>query len=103
MNSANNPTADIASQILERENQERQALALLLDRHLARNDQLIVQKTQMGSTEAFIGSVTLEWLDSRVRFASQLPLFRQKFDLQTNNIVRDDATIDEIIPRPSHG
>ena len=62
MNSANNPTADIASQILERENQERQALALLLDRHLARNDQLIVQKTQMGATEAFIGSVTLAGL-----------------------------------------
>ena len=26
--------------------------------------------------------------------------FRQKFDLQTNNIVRDDETIDEIIQRP---
>lgn len=100
MNSANNPTADIASQILERENQERQALALLLDRHLARNDQLIVQKTQMGATEAFIGSVTLEWLDSRVRFASQLPLFRQKFDPQTDNVVRDEETIDEILQRP---
>jgi len=100
MNSADNPTADIASQILERENQERQALALLLDRHLARNDQLLVQKTQMGSTEAFIGSVTLEWLDGRVRFASQLPLFRQKFDPQTDNVVRDEETIDEILQRP---
>jgi hypothetical protein len=54
----------------------------------------------MGNSEAYIGSVTLEWLDSRVRFASQMPLFRQKFDLQTNNIVRDDETIDEIIQRP---
>ncbi|HBB35597.1 MAG TPA: hypothetical protein DDZ80_19670 [Cyanobacteria bacterium UBA8803] len=100
MTSANDPTADIASQILEQESRERRALALLLDRYLARGDRLVVQKTQMGSTEAFIGSVTLEWLDSRVRFASQLPLFRQKFDPQTDNVVRDEETVDEIFQRP---
>lgn len=100
MNSADRPQADIASQILERDNQERQALALLLERHLTKSDRLLVQKTQMGATEAFIGSVTLEWLDSRVRFASQLPLFRQKFDPQTDNVIRDEETIDEILQRP---
>ena len=100
MSSPNKPKADIASQILEQDSQDRQALALLLDRHLARSDRLLVQKTQMGSTEAFIGSVTLEWLDSRVRFASQLPLFRQKFDPQTDNVIRDEETVDEILQRP---
>ncbi|NEP10154.1 MAG: DGQHR domain-containing protein [Symploca sp. SIO2C1] len=98
--SATPPTKDLASQILEQESQERQALALLLERHLARNDQLLVQKTKMGSTEAFIGAVTLEWLAIRVRFASQLPLFQQKFDPQTNNIVRDAETIEELQQRP---
>lgn len=100
MSSPDKPKADIASQILEQDSQDRQALALLLDRHLARSDRLLVQKTQMGSTEAFIGSVTLEWLDSRVRFASQLPLFRQKFDPQTDNVIRDEETVDEILQRP---
>jgi DGQHR domain-containing protein len=100
MNSAANSTVDIASQILEQKNKERQALAQLLDVHLGRDNQLLVQKTQMGNTEAFISSVTLEWLDSRVRFASQLPLFRQKFDSQTDNVIRDEETIDEILQRP---
>ena len=95
-----NPADDLASKILEKENTDRQEIALLLDNYLGKDDRIFVQKTQMGNSEAYIGSVTLEWLDSRVRFASQMPLFRQKFDLQTNNIVRDDETIDEIIQRP---
>lgn len=100
MNSPSNPPPDIASQILEQENRDRQAIALLLDRYLLRNDQILVQKTQMGNTEAFMGSVTLEWLDSRIRFASQLPLFRQKFDSDTGNVIRTEETIDEIVQRP---
>ncbi|MGK7874510.1 MAG: DGQHR domain-containing protein [Xenococcaceae cyanobacterium] len=95
-----NPTDNLASQILERDNQERQAIALLLDRYLSKKDQILVQKTQMGTTEAFIGTVTLEWLASRVRFASQLPLFQQKFDPESNNVIRDAETIEEIQQRP---
>ncbi len=100
MNSDPKHPPNIASQILEQDRQDREALALLLDRHLSRSDRLLVQQTQMGSTEAFIGSVTLEWLDSRVRFASQLPLFRKKFDPETDNVIRDEETIDEILQRP---
>lgn len=99
MNS-DNPTGDIASQILERENQERQALALLLDRHIARNDQILVQKIEMGGSEAYLGSATLEWFASRVRFASRLPLFRQKFNSDTDNVEIDAKTIEEIQQRP---
>ncbi|MCU0547681.1 MAG: DGQHR domain-containing protein [Oscillatoriaceae cyanobacterium Prado104] len=95
-----NPADDLANQFLEKENRDRQQIALLLDNYLGKDDRIFAQKTLMGNSEAYIGSVTLEWLDSRVRFASQMPLFRQKFDLQTNNIVRDDETIDEIIQRP---
>jgi DGQHR domain-containing protein len=100
MNSATNPTGDIVAQVLEQRRREQQALAELLDRYLGKDDRLLVQKTQMGNTEAFIGSVTLEWLDSRVRFAAQLPLFRQKFDPHTDNVVRDAETIEEIQQRP---
>jgi DGQHR domain-containing protein len=78
----------------------QQTLVELLDKYLEKSDRLFVQRTQMGSTEAFISSVTLEWLDSKVRFASQLPLFRQKFDTQTENVVRDAETIEELQQRP---
>jgi DGQHR domain-containing protein len=100
MNAPITPPEDLASQILDQEKRERDAIAFLLDKYLGRDDRLLVQKTQMGSTEAYIGSVNLEWLDSKVRFASQLPLFRQKFDPQTNNVIRDEETIDEIKQRP---
>ena len=100
MNSAKNPTSDIASQILERENQEKQALALLLDRYLARNDQILVQKIEMGGSEAYIGSATLEWFARRVRYASRLPLLHQKFNPNTENVEIDAESIEEIQQRP---
>ena len=99
MNS-NQPTGDLASQILERENQERQAIALLLDRYLGKNDQILVQKIEMGGSEAYIGSVTLEWFASRVRFASRLPLLQSKFDSDKQNITIDAESIEEIQQRP---
>jgi DGQHR domain-containing protein len=63
-------------------------------------NQLLVQKTLMGNSEAYLGAVTLEWLANRVNFACQLPLFQKKLDLTTNNIIRDAQTIEEIQQRP---
>ncbi len=84
----------------EREKEDREDLALLLDKYLRDRDRILVQKTQMGTTEAFIGSVTLEWLAHRLCFASQLPLFRQKFDPETNNLIRDGETVEAMLQRP---
>lgn len=95
-----NETDSIARKILEQEKEGRQALALLLDKYLHSGDRILVQKTQMGTTEAFIGSVTLEWLANRLCFASQLPLFRQKLDSETNNLIRDGETVEEMLQRP---
>lgn len=100
MSSASDYTTDIASQILEREKRDRQALALLLDQHLARNDQLLVQKIEMGGSEAYIGSVTLEWFAGRVGFASRLPLLHQKYNPETENVEIDAESIEEIQQRP---
>lgn len=100
MSNASDPVTNIASQILEREKQDRLALALLLDQHLARNDQLLVQKIEMGGSEAYIGSVTLEWFAGRVGFASRLPLLQQKYNPQTDNVEIDAQSIEEIQQRP---
>ncbi|MCP2727539.1 DGQHR domain-containing protein [Limnofasciculus baicalensis] len=100
MNSPNNPTPHFPSQIQERETQEEEELALLLKRYLSKNDQILVQKTQMGGREAYIGSVTLEWFASSVRFASHLPLFHHKINPETDNVEIDAETIDEIQQRP---
>ncbi|HAC63415.1 MAG TPA: hypothetical protein DCF68_07710, partial [Cyanothece sp. UBA12306] len=91
---------ELLGQILQQESEEKEVLSLLLDRHLSRQDQLLVQKTQMGPTQGYIGSVSLEWLASRVRFAAQLPLFQQKYDHKTDNIIRDSETVEELQQRP---
>ena len=93
-------TTDIASQILARENQERQALAALLEKYTYQKDRILVQKTEMGGTEAYVGSVTLEWFAGRVRFASSLPLLQKKYNPHTDNIEVDAHSIDEIKQRP---
>ncbi|HIK33327.1 MAG TPA: DGQHR domain-containing protein [Oscillatoriales cyanobacterium M4454_W2019_049] len=61
---------------------------------------LLVQKTQMGTTEAYLGAVTLEWLARRVGFASQLPLFQPHLDRHTQNVERGTHTADTIVQRP---
>jgi len=84
---------------VEQDNQDKEKTTLLLDQYLDQEDQVLVQRIQMGSAESFIGSVTLEWLNRRVRFAAELPLFHQKFD-QSGNVIRDAETIEEIQQRP---
>ncbi len=91
---------DITSQLLQQKTEEKQALALLLEPYLSRQEQLFVQKTQMGNAQSYLGSVTLEWLASRVYFALQLPLFRRKYDQDSHNIIRDSETIEELQQRP---
>lgn len=95
-----NQSSEFAHQIIQQEAQNKESITILLDRFLAKNDYIFVQKMQMGQTPAYLGSVSLEWLASRVRFATQLPLFQHKFDPQTHNIIRDAQTIEELQQRP---
>ncbi|NEO27004.1 MAG: DGQHR domain-containing protein [Kamptonema sp. SIO4C4] len=79
---------------------DQSTLSQLFDDLLTQSQSLLVQKTQMGSTEGYIGSVTLEWVAQRVQFATELPLFQHKFDPKTHNIIRDAETIEQLQQRP---
>lgn len=92
--------SDIAQEYLEREHKEQQVLSLLLQNFLAKKDHIFVQKTEMGGTEAYVGSVTLEWFAGRVHFASGLPLLQKKYNPETGNVEIDADSIDEIQQRP---
>ncbi|HLO88543.1 MAG TPA: DGQHR domain-containing protein [Nostocaceae cyanobacterium] len=98
-NSASDLTGDITRDSLERDNKDRQALAVLLEKFLEKKDQILVQKTQMGGTDAYVGSVTLEWFAGRVHFAHDLPLLQKKYNPETGNIEIDADSIDEIRQR----
>lgn len=90
----------LTADVLQRESTERQALALLLDKFTTRKDKLFVQTAEMGGTQSFLGAVSLEWFAERVRFASQLPLFTDKVDPKTKQVVRDKDTVNEVLQRP---
>jgi DGQHR domain-containing protein len=92
--------ADIATDVLEQEQKDRRALKVLLDRHLSRNDRVLVERGEMGGTESFIGSVTLEWFAQRVGFAAQLPLFKERIDPKSLRVQIDSETINDIQQRP---
>lgn len=80
--------------------QDKKKFSTLFAKYLGENQQLLVQKTEMGGTEAYVGSVTLEWFASQVRFASFLPLLRNKYNPDTDNIEIDASSIDDIQQRP---
>jgi DGQHR domain-containing protein len=61
---------------------------------------ILVQRTQMGGSEAFIGAVTLEWFARRVKFASELGLLRDKYSTQTQNVAIDSESIEMLQQRP---
>jgi DGQHR domain-containing protein len=90
--------ADIAKSILAGQEQERDALRLLLSR-FALPDTLLVQRCQMAGSVSFVGAVTLQWLSDRVAYANQLPLFSKKLD-ETGSVLIDDETISLVQQRP---
>jgi DGQHR domain-containing protein len=93
MKSATDPTQ-------EPNPQDREAIAKHLEPFLNSPESLLVHKTQMGGTEAFIGSVTLDWLDRNVGYASQLPLFKRHLNPETVNVERVADTVEDILQRP---
>lgn len=91
--------SNISQHYLEDNNQNQQTLSVLLRQFLDKTDQIIVQQTQMGGVQAYVGAVTLEWFANRVNFASTLPLLQKKYNPETENIEIDADSIDEIQQR----
>lgn len=91
---------DTVEELLHEEEKHRRTLAMLLNKYASGEDSLLVERTYMGGTEAYLGAVTLDWFAEKVRFASSLTLFSRKLDEQTGSLIIDDETIDDIQQRP---
>ncbi|MEC4815404.1 MAG: DGQHR domain-containing protein [Scytonema sp. PMC 1069.18] len=94
------PITDTPRQSVEPEDKHKNLLSSLLHNYLGANNQILVQKTEMGGIPAYISSVTLEWFARRVNFASCLPLLQKKYNPQTDNVEIDADSIDEVQQRP---
>ncbi|NJL62451.1 MAG: DGQHR domain-containing protein [Methylacidiphilales bacterium] len=82
-------------------NTDKNLLVSLLDKLIeGEQHNLFAQKTEMGGTEAYVSSVTIEWFANYVNFAANLPLLQGKYNPQTDNIEIDADSIDEIQQRP---
>ena len=62
--------------------------------------EILVQRTNMGGSEAYIGSVTLQWMADRVKYASEMSLLSEQHQPKDNNIAIDSDTIEAIQQRP---
>jgi DGQHR domain-containing protein len=63
-------------------------------------NQILVQRTQMGGSESYIGTVTLQWLADRVKYASEMSLLSEQYQVKEQNIAIDSDTIEIIQQRP---
>jgi DGQHR domain-containing protein len=62
--------------------------------------QILVQRTNMGGSESYIGAVTLQWLADRVKYASEMSLLSEQYQAENQNIEIDSDTIEIIQQRP---
>ncbi len=62
--------------------------------------EILVQRTNMGGSESYIGAVTLQWLADRVKYASEMSLLSDRSNATKKNITIDSDTIEVIQQRP---
>jgi DGQHR domain-containing protein len=78
--------------VLEQDRKNRQALLILMDAQRERKNHIFAMDVRMGVTRSFVTSVSLEWLAQRVRFATELPMFKEYKDPETGKIRLDRET-----------
>jgi len=78
--------------VLEQDQKHRQAFLYLLDRQQERKDHLFSIEVRMGVTRSFITSASLAWTAQQVRYATQLPMFKEYVDPDTSKVKIDRET-----------
>lgn len=76
----------------ERDARRRNALAALLDEQREKAGHVFALKAHMGITESYIASVSLSWVESNIKFAADLPLFKGKSDPNSKQVSIDKDT-----------
>lgn len=66
--------------VLEQENKNQKVLRLLLSRLRKKEGHHLALSSRMGGSRSYITSVSLEWIARKLRYAGQLPIFKQKAD-----------------------
>lgn len=87
----NESVDEFITDAIEREERNRQALSILLERQREREGHLLALHSRMGGISAYVTTVDLAWAAQHVRFAADLPLFMDKVD--GSPLSRNGATV----------
>ena len=75
------------------ENKRRRTLRNLLEWVGSLKGKLIAKPTKMGSSESFITSVSVNWIDQYVSYAKDLPIFKEYISEESRRISINDTTL----------
>ena len=75
---------------------EPKLLAQMIDRRKEQSNHVLAIKSSMGKTHSYLTSVSLSWIESKVEFAKDLPLWKSG---ASGNSVTDKITADELQQR----
>ena len=90
----------IVSKVIDQDTQNRQALSLLLRELRDKADHHLAIQVRMGKVASYLTSVPLSWVASKVRFAADLPMFKEKESIEgSKRIAVDQETIETVQQR----
>jgi hypothetical protein len=78
--------------VLDQERKNKQALLFLLDAQNERKDHLLSVEARMGPTRSYVTCASLGWIAQKVRFATELPLFKPHRDPDTKKVALNAET-----------
>ena len=76
----NESVEEFITDTIEREERNRQVLSILLEQQREREGHLLALHSRMGEISAYVTTVDLAWVAQNVRFAADLPLFKDNGD-----------------------
>jgi hypothetical protein len=81
--------------VLNQNRKEKQVLSQLLDKQRDKKDHLLAVRISMGATKrSFVTGATLEWVAQKVRFATELPIFKEHRDQHGNISAYNKLTVE---------
>ena len=95
------PSQQHMAAILDVANSQRKeqlVLAQLLEKLRTQANHHLVLQVRMGEVSSYLASTTLEWVTNKVRFAADLPIFRESSE-GSKRIPADPQTIEQLQQR----
>ena len=95
---SNDPNQIIAD-VMRMDEQNRQALSMLLEQQCNKQGHLLALRVRMGLAPSYVTSASLNWVADNVHFAGDLPIFKGKVDEKSKKVPVDEATSGDIQQR----